>query len=84
MREIRPSKNFDDLADVIGYQDYAEWIGIGINMAREKFSSKGFPLIKGIGSKKLANKYQVFLYDLDDEEMKKIYAREFAIQMLKG
>ncbi len=84
MKEVHPSKNFDELSDVISYQDYAEWLGIGINLAREKFNSRGFPLIKGVGNKKLANKYQVFLFDLEDEELKKIYAKEFAGQMLKG
>ena len=84
MNKVHPSKNFEDLNDVINYQDYAEWTGIGANLAREKFNSKGFPLLKGIGNKKLANKYQVFLYDLVDDELKKVYAREFALQMLKG
>ena len=46
MKEVHPSKNFDDLNDVINYQDYAEWTGIGTNLAREKFNSKGFPLLR--------------------------------------
>ncbi len=77
-----PTKNFEDLNDVITYEDYAEWMGIGVNLAREKFNSRGFPLLKGFGNRKLANKYQVFLHDLDDDEVRDTYAKEFAMQML--
>jgi hypothetical protein len=52
------------LPDTISYKDYAKWRRCGINTALEKFHAKGFPLIKGVGSKLLADKRAVLLYEL--------------------
>ena len=63
MKVKRSRVKFEDLPDFITYYDYADWVGIGENMAREKFKSKGFPLLKGTGKKLIANKYDVLAYD---------------------
>lgn len=60
MEEVR----FEDLPDTITYKDYAKWRKCGVNTALEKFHSKGFPLITGVGSKLIADKRAVLLYDL--------------------
>lgn len=82
MKEKHSSISFADLPEIISYKDYANYMGIGENKAREKFNSKGFPLLKGVGNKKLANKYSVFLYDMP-EDMRALYAAQFARQMIK-
>lgn len=58
-------KNFDDLPDTITPADYAEWRCIGINSARNRFYAKGFPRIPGFGSRLLADKRAVLMYDLN-------------------
>jgi hypothetical protein len=63
--KVKKSKvKFEDLPDFITYFDYADWVGIGENLAREKFKSKDFPLLKGTGKKLIASKYAVRDYDL--------------------
>lgn len=65
---------YKDLPDTITPADYAKWRGIGENKSYEIFNSKGFPLIKGMGVKKLADKRAVLLYDLglDNEQKQEI------------
>ncbi len=63
MEVKRSIRKFEDLPDFITYHDYADWVGIGLNKAREKFNSKGFPLLKGVGKKLIANKYEVLNFD---------------------
>lgn len=63
MNKKRSTKKFEELPDFITYYDYADWVGIGENLAREKFKSKGFPLLKGVGKKLIANKYEVRTFD---------------------
>lgn len=64
MQEKKPTKNYKDLDETITPFDYAEWRGIGENKAREIFNRKDFPRIKGTGTKQLADKRAVLLYDL--------------------
>ena len=58
------SVNFEDLPDTITPQMYAEWRGIGKNKAREKFNTIGFPKLNGVGTRLLADKRAVLMYDL--------------------
>lgn len=62
---------YEDLPDTINYKDYARWRKCGINSALEKFHSKGFPLINGVGTKLLADKRAVLLYELGLSEKDK-------------
>ena len=73
---------FKDLPETITPEIYAEWRNIGLHKAREKFHSKGFPLIQGMGSKLIADKRAVILFDLglDDKQRSMIY-HEIAEQM---
>lgn len=74
MQVKKSTKTFNDLPDTITPYDYAEWRGIGENKAREIFNSKGFPRIKGVGVKQIADKRAVFLYELGlkDEEKQEV------------
>ena len=64
-------KKYEELPDTITPLDYAEWRGCGENKAREIFNSKGFPLIHGVGVKKLADKRAVFIHELGLNEYDK-------------
>lgn len=57
-------KTYKELPDTITPFDYAEWRGIGENKARERFNSKGFPKIEGMGTKLIADKRAVLLFEL--------------------
>ena len=74
MKERKPTKNYEDLMDTITPLDYADWRGCGEIKAREIFNSKGFPRIKGVGNKQLADKRRVLLYELGltDEQMAEV------------
>lgn len=74
MKERKPTKNYSELPDTITPFDYAEWRGVGENTAREIFNSKGFPRLKGMGVKQLADKRRVLLYELGltDEQMSEV------------
>lgn len=63
MKIKRSTKTFEELPDFITYLDYADWVGIGENAARAKFHAKGFPLLRGVGKRLIANKYDVRVYD---------------------
>lgn len=71
MKKKRSTKKFEELPDYITYYDYADWVGIGENLAREKFKMRGFPLLKGVGKKLIANKYEVLNFDTDPFYMNK-------------
>lgn len=83
MKEKKSTVTFESLPDTITPFDYAEWRGCGENKAREIFNSKGFPRIKGVGVKQLADKRAVFLYDLGlkEEQMQEVL-KEMAKQIL--
>ena len=61
---MEKQKTYKELPDTITPIDYAEWRGIGENKAREKFNAKGFPRIEGMGTKLIADKRAVLLFDL--------------------
>lgn len=83
MQEKKSTKTFAELPDTITPFDYAEWRGCGENKAREIFNSKGFPRIKGVGVKQLADKRAVYLYELGlSEEDKKEVLKEMARQII--
>lgn len=83
MQEKKSTKTFAELPDTITPYDYAEWRGCGENKAREIFNSKGFPRIKGVGVKQLADKRAVYLYELGlSEEDKKEVLKEIARQII--
>lgn len=83
MQEKKSTKTFAELPDTITPYDYAEWRGCGENKAREIFNSKGFPRIKGVGVKQLADKRAVYLYELGlSEEDKKEVLKEMARQII--
>lgn len=64
MQEKKSTKKYEELPDTITPFDYAEWRGCGESKAREIFNSKGFPRIKGVGVKQLADKRAVLLHEL--------------------
>ena len=72
-------KKYEELPDTITPLDYAEWRGCGENKAREIFNSRGFPRIKGVGVKQLADKRAVFIYELGlNEEDRQELLKEMA------
>lgn len=64
MKEKKPTKNYEDLPDTIGIEDYMEWRGVGDATARNIFNSKDFPRLQGTGVKQLADKRAVLLHEL--------------------
>ena len=83
MKMKKCTVTFGSLPDTITPYDYAEWRGCGESKAREIFNSKGFPRIKGVGVKQIADKRAVFLYELGlNEEDKKELLKEIARQIL--
>lgn len=83
MQIKKPTKTYKDLPDTITPYDYMEWRGVGENIAREKFNSKGFPRIEGTGIKQLADKRAVLLYELGlNEENMQIVLKEMAKEII--
>ena len=83
MESRKSIKTFNELPDKITPYDYADWRGVGEGKAREIFSSKGFPKIKGTGVKQLADKRAVLLYELGlKEEEKQEVLKEIARQII--
>lgn len=79
MQKKKPTKNYEDLNDTITPYDYAEWRGVGENIARNIFNMKDFPRIKGTGVKQIADKRAVYLFELGlKEEDKKEVLKEIA------
>ena len=66
---------FRNLPETITPEIYAEWRNIGLHKARERFHSRGFPLIEGMGTKLIADKRAVMLFDLglNDKQRAMIY-----------
>lgn len=67
---------FADLPETLTPNDYAKWRGIGLNKAREKFNAKGFPRIEGMGTKLIADKRAVLMFDLGLSEIDAKYIYE--------
>ena len=83
MQEKKSIKTYEELPETITPLDYADWIVIGENKAREIFNRDDFPRIKGTGVKQIADKRAVFLYDLGLENDEKQNAlKELARQII--
>ena len=83
MQIKKSTVTFQNLPDTITPYDYAEWRGIGENKAREIFNSKGFPRLKGTGTKQVADKRAVLLHDLGlTEENMQIVLKEMAKEII--
>lgn len=74
MQTKKSTITYEELPDTITPFDYANWRGCGENKAREIFNSKGFPRIKGVGVKQMADKRAVLLHELglSDEDRKEV------------
>ncbi len=55
---------WEEAPDTINPEIYARIRGIGAQTARDIFNSKGFPRIDGAGTKQIADKTAVRLYDM--------------------
>lgn len=55
---------WEEAPDTISPEIYARIRGIGTQTARDIFNSKGFPRIDGAGTKQIADKIAVRLYDM--------------------
>ena len=83
MQEKKSKTSYQELPDTITPLDYANWRGIGENKAREIFNRKDFPKIKGMGTKLIADKRAVFIYELGlDEEEKQKLLKEIAVAII--
>lgn len=83
MQEKKSTRTYQELPDTITPYDYADWRGIGENKAREIFNSKGFPRIQGTGTKQVADKRAVLLYELGlSKEDKQEVLKELAKQII--
>lgn len=83
MQDKKSTKTYQELPDTITPLDYAEWRGVGENKAREKFNMKDFPKIKGMGSKLIADKRAVFIYELGlPEQEKEKLLKEIAVAII--
>ncbi len=74
MKKTKPTKKYEELPDTIGVEDYMEWRGCGRPIADAVFHQEGFPRIKETGSKLIADKRAVLLYELGlkDEERQEV------------
>lgn len=83
MQEKKSTKTYEELPETITPYDYADWRGCGESKAREKFNSKDFPRIKGMGVKQIADKRAVLLYELGlKEEEKQEVLKEIARKII--
>ena len=62
MIECKSTLTWEEAPETITPLDLAKILGIGQTKAREIFNSKGFPRIKGIGVKQLADKKMAHLW----------------------
>lgn len=58
------TKNYEDLDDTIGPEDYMAWRGCGRATADAVFHAKGFPRIPNTGTKLIADKRAVLLFEM--------------------
>lgn len=61
------SIKFVDLPDTITPEDYANWRGIGLDHARNRFYAKGFPILNIAGNRLIADKRAVLMFELNIE-----------------
>jgi len=58
------TKNYEDLQDTITVEDYMAWRGCGRATADAVFHAKGFPRIPNTGTKLIADKRAVLLFEM--------------------
>lgn len=83
MKRIKPTKNYEDLPDTIGVEEYMEWRGCGRAIADAVFHQENFPRIRGTGVKLLADKRAVLLFEtgLSNEDRQEVL-KEIARQII--
>lgn len=65
-----PTLSWQEAPDIISPEDLSKILGCGIATARNKFDETNFPIIKGLGNLKKADKEAVRLYIQGKEYMK--------------
>lgn len=74
---------YEDLNDTITPIDYMQWRGCGRATADAIFHAKDFPRLQNTGTKLLADKRAVLLYELGlSEEDRKEVLKEIAREMI--
>lgn len=77
------TKNYEDLQDTITVEDYMEWRGCGRATADAVFHAKGFPRIPNTGTKLIADKRAVLLFEMGlSEENLQIVLKEVAQKII--
>lgn len=77
------AKTYEELPDTIGVLDYMEWRNCGRCTADAVFHAKGFPRIKNAGTKLIADKRAVLLYEMGlSEENLQIVLKEVAQKII--
>ena len=77
------TKNYEDLQDTITVEDYMEWRGCGRATADAVFHAKGFPRIPNTGTKLIADKRAVLLFEMGlSEENLQIVLKEVAKKII--
>ncbi len=83
MEEKKATKRYEDLPDTIGVLEYMQWRRCGRATADAVFHAKDFPRIQNTGTKLMADKRAVLLYELGlSEEDKKETLKEIAKQII--
>ena len=74
---------YEDLPDTIGVEDYMKWRRCGRATADAVFHAQGFPRIKNTGTKLIADKRAVLLYEMGlSSESLETVLKEIAKNML--
>lgn len=74
---------YEDLPDTITPVDYMKWRGCGRATADAAFHAKGFPRLRNTGTKLLADKRAVLLYEMGlSEENTNFVLKEIAREMI--
>ena len=66
---IKPTIKWDEAPDTIDPEIYSKLTGLCVSKSRDKFNEKGFPRIPGTGTKQLANKQAVYMYDMGNRKL---------------
>lgn len=84
MKSTKSTKKYEELPDTIGVEDYMKWRGCGRPTADAVFHQKGFPRVQGTGTKLIADKRAVLLYELGlKEDEKQAVLKEIARQIIQ-
>lgn len=79
------TKKYEDLNDTITVEDYMQWRGCGRATADAVFHAKGFPRIPNTGTKLIADKRAVLIYELGlTEENLQIVLKAIAEKVIIG